>query len=1033
LLSSTSLDPSFGDGGKVFTPFPLATANSRIEAVVRQPDGKLVVAGTADSFTRVVPLPATRLVTLARYDSGGTLDPTFGRGGIVQTNFAQYDSLELAGVALLDHGQIVVAGNFGADGAIGLAEFRSDGSLNPDFGKGGLVTPDFGAEDRASAVLIDSTGRIVVGGTHIADGRTSFLLARLDPASGALDASFGTGGKVLTAFPPGDYQLTALALLPGGGLVAAGSNPTSFGLTEYTSGGSLVPAFGSQGRATIDFGQQSSARANAVAVDGAGRIVVAGEANANSYLARCVPDGSLDTTFGNNGLIHGPGAARESAAALGLDGNGRIVVAVNYSRLITGLPPIVDHTSAVLRLHGEDGSIDPSFSADTIYHAATNALIVDGTGHVVIAKMESPGYSNFELSAFTASGAPDAGFGNGGAVATPILVARPAEGQFDAVQDDGKLLVVGTTVINPAGTTVTALARYNTDGTLDPTFGSGGLVIGSELDAPNGITLDGKGHVVVSGTIHYIVHYGDYSAFAMVRYDLKDGALDTTFGQAGVVTINSRLPSSFVPLGAVTADEEGRILVAGHTLVIDPGTGQTAPRISLSRYTSGGALDTTFGDHGKAITGFSVSDTARHAVTLDGSGGILIAATAGSGASATGQGLQLVRFTTGGVVDTTFGNRGHVTTKLGGGQAFASLLLDSSGRVLVTTDLVIGRFASDGAPDTTFGTGGEIIPHFAGLNGITGVAMDRTGHLLVTGTVAGQDTSRLAMARYNARDGSPDTSFGRGGKFVTDLGWAPNTKAALVVQADGRFVVAGSSAGNFALARFEGDHGSPPVNSVPGPQTMFRNGTLAFTGSRRLVIYDPEAGSGTLTVRLTATHGTLNLGHTTGLRLVAGNGTALVTLSGNLTAVNDALPSLSFRAAHGFAGTAQVTIRTSDRRTDGAGRLLMDTDSVSLAVKDRAPVPSSSFAQATSYGTRVCRPLLVTTSRGLRRAFTDPDGDVLTIELVTRPTKGKLVLRPNGSFIYQPPPRYKGKASFKIRPFDGLLHGPVATVTIKVI
>jgi uncharacterized delta-60 repeat protein len=1012
LLSATSLDPSFGDGGKVFTPFHTASTNSRINAMVRQPDGKLVVAGTASSPSTTGGSFLVLALVLARYNSNGSLDTSFGEGGIAQTTFASASD-----IALLGNGRIVVEGDKG------LAEFNPDGSLHTAFGHGGLVTRPLGANSYAFSIVVDSTGGIIVGGSDVdTHGHSRFLLARLNAATGASDASFGIDGRVLTDFPSGGSGVGALTLLPNGNIVAAGGYRNGFALAEYTSGGSLVPGFGSQGQVTIDFGQGNYAGVKAVVADGSGRVVGGGDMGHDYALARCNPDGSLDTTFGNAGKIYNPTSSDNSdpfvhynsysfLCDLGIDGIGRVIIAVNYETNVEELDPFREYSflsSSIYRLKSADGSYDNSFNPGSKFDVV-DAMSIDDAGNVIVsgAHASDPGdgnslvrISDFELAAYTASGATDKDFGRAGAVVTPIKAKESfAAGSAVAVQDDGRLLVAGTALVGHDW--LPALARYKAHGTLDSTFGSGGLVtLPNSEDSPgiaNALVLDGKGHVLVVGQ------------HSFARVNLRDGTIDKSFGDAlnKVTTYDSEWPP------VVTVDQEGRTLVAGRSSDFS---------YYVARYTLGGALDVSFGDHGKVI-GPLVSQIDFRALAVDDRGRVLAASND-----------QIVRLTASGAVDATFGSRGLAGFDLGGFRANA-LFFDGDGRINLAgtngSGLALVRFTSGGDLDKTFGTDGEVFSYVAGLKEVTGFALDRTGHLLVVGTASG-GKGKVVLARYNIRDGSPDTAFGSGGKVITDLGWATDTTAALAVQADGRFVLAGTSAGQFALARFQGDHGSPPVNSVPMAQSLPRNGKLTFTGSRGIVIFDPEAGGGSPSVTLTATHGTLRLRPTAGLRHVTGNGTNVLKISGRLAALNDALTGLSFRADPGFRGMAHVRIRTSDRSHTGGRGLLTDTDAVSITVGQQAPVPSPAFIRATSYTAKAGKSLTVTSPRGLGRAFTDPDGDEVIIKLVARPTQGKLTLKRDGSFTYRPPAGLKGKVTFRVEPSDGRHTGPTATVTITV-
>ncbi len=230
-LADGNLDTSFGSDGKVTTNFG---ANGAGKALVLQPDGFIVVAGYSNGD-----------FALARYLADGSLDPSFGTGGSVTTDFGSDD--EGKSVALQPDGRIVVAGY--SNGNFALARYLADGSLDPSFGNGGIVTTDFGAGDVGQSVTLQPDGRIVVAGySYIGYGNDDIALARY-LADGSLDPSFGTGGIVTTDFGSDD-EGKSVALQPDGRIVVAGiradsnSHNPDFALVRYRTDGLLESHFG---------------------------------------------------------------------------------------------------------------------------------------------------------------------------------------------------------------------------------------------------------------------------------------------------------------------------------------------------------------------------------------------------------------------------------------------------------------------------------------------------------------------------------------------------------------------------------------------------------------------------------------------------------------------------------------------------------------------------------------------------------------------------------------------------------------------
>jgi uncharacterized delta-60 repeat protein len=200
-----------------------------------QPDGKIVLAGYGGNQYSGAEF------ALARYNSDGSLDSTFGASGKVTTDlFGQVDAAYAA--ALQPDGRIVLAGfsgivaGFGSGGEdavdFALVRYNSDGSLDKSFGSGGKVVTDFGNNEAIYAVGVQSGGRIVAAGAAGFGDTSDFALARYNP-DGSLDSTFGSTGKITTDFSGWD-EAYALAILPSGRIVAAGASSTGgFALACY--------------------------------------------------------------------------------------------------------------------------------------------------------------------------------------------------------------------------------------------------------------------------------------------------------------------------------------------------------------------------------------------------------------------------------------------------------------------------------------------------------------------------------------------------------------------------------------------------------------------------------------------------------------------------------------------------------------------------------------------------------------------------------------------------------------------------------
>jgi uncharacterized delta-60 repeat protein len=247
-----------------------------------------VVAGSTGLFSDIA---------VARLTADGKFDASFGKGGKVTARVPgsdTYDSHEISAVAVYPDGRIIVAGRYdhGDSRLLLLARFLKNGKPDRGFGKGGFVTVDTGTTgyDPATAVAVDSQGRVLVAGDlDRASDRDDVFVYRFTKA-GQADAGFGRGGRALVSFGVHD-RVEAIAAQPDGRAVIAGSTAKTadadgdWAVARLTAGGSLDRTFAKTGKKLIDFGGDDSAEA--LAIDRAsGAITVAGNANTDFGLVR---------------------------------------------------------------------------------------------------------------------------------------------------------------------------------------------------------------------------------------------------------------------------------------------------------------------------------------------------------------------------------------------------------------------------------------------------------------------------------------------------------------------------------------------------------------------------------------------------------------------------------------------------------------------------------------------------------------------------------------------------------------------------
>src|SRR5215472_5041824 len=338
------LDPTFGTGGMVTTDLKRSTDIAN--AVAIQADGKLVVVGTSYKQNDF----STEDFVVTRYNTNGTLDNTFGVGGKVRTDFPGLAAVASAVVIQTD-GKIVVAGGafplFTFLGNFEVVRYNPNGSLDRSFGNGGIVTTNFPEGSYASSVALQADGKIIAAGTVFVDfiigepSNTDFALARYNP-DGTPDTSFGNGGQVSTDFFGMEDDAFSVLIQPDGKIIAVGSanNPATyydFAAVRYLSNGAIDTTFGNAGKVSNDFGVAGFDRAQSAALQADGRIVAAGFAISqnggvqNFAVARYTSSGVLDTTFSRDGITQIDfGSCCQSAYKVLLQSDGKIIT-VGYA------------------------------------------------------------------------------------------------------------------------------------------------------------------------------------------------------------------------------------------------------------------------------------------------------------------------------------------------------------------------------------------------------------------------------------------------------------------------------------------------------------------------------------------------------------------------------------------------------------------------------------------------------------------------------------------------------------------------------
>jgi uncharacterized delta-60 repeat protein len=791
---------SFGLNGTVVTD--IGSIYDCANAVAIQSDGKIVVAG--------VGYWAAGDFALVRYNSDGTPDKFFGTNGIVITDIGTGSDDGAYAVAIQQDGRVVVAGISDANGGLdfALVRYTKDGTPDKSFGpkQNGIVITDIGqnSADKAYSVAIQQQdGTIVVAGNSDANGGLDFALVRYD-SSGNLDKNFGTNGIVITDVgATGRYSLDYaywVGILSDGKIVAAGYSTDwsqDFALVYYDKYGTQI------NKVTTDIGTMRGGTmsvdcAFGAAIDSTDHITLVGfsvtpGSSRDFALVRYDSSGNLDKNFGTNGIVitdirgdilsgeTGVVSSQDEAYAVAIQPPDGKAVVVGRTSIDQG----VTYDFALARYN-------PNGTLDTPDHLASEdkgaALLIQPDGKIVaVGTYSAGGKQSFALIRYTENvhsgrtGIVDTSFGTNGKVITDIGTNSIDSANAAVMQSGGKIVVAGSTCVS--GICDFALVRYNSDGTLDRTFGTKGKVItdiqgnSDEAFAVAIQSIQSVDRIVAAGRT---CSQNQGCGLALVRYD-SNGTLDTSFGTNGtgmVTTWSARHQGSAVANAVAIQPVDGKIVVAG----------SINSDFAVIRYTPDGTPDISFGSTGNGIATLNIdgvyygngaidSTDIANAVAIQPVDGKIVVAGSYSRDSSEAK-IALVRYDSSGYLDNQFGdsNSGVVTRSYGDHSSANALVIQpATGKILVAgyvrwgtdSDFLLWCFNSDGTDDTSFGNSGSVVTYL-GTDSPAGGMIKSEAHsvgLLLEGAdikiVAGGSSwggtsgNDFALAKYYLVDNPP--------------------------------------------------------------------------------------------------------------------------------------------------------------------------------------------------------------------------------------------------------------------------------------
>ena len=835
-----SLDATFGDGGKVETHFlsdisSLPIVGARVSSLAVLSNGKIVVAGDVTDFYQG---NSANVILTARFNANGSLDTTFGTGGRVIT--ALIRSIEFKAMTMQTDGKIVVLSNSLTDNLVFLVRYNTNGTLDDAFdgsqNGNGIVSVNLPLDNYSLNALKIQSGKLLIAGRAHTPG--DVLLLRFN-ADGNFDATFtntGYAGIVVTADAENSGANAIAFFSPTADLnyiLVAGSSSGNPAVWRYdAASGALDNSFGVGGRRIIPAANTAAIGIGLQINNGAAdRIVIAGNAGSGSNsisVSRLLINGALDTALGSNATVTADiGNANSiayppvSALFIQPEDNKIVVAGTTYNTTVSP-----DSDFSVVRFTA-NGALDATFDGDGIRRDDVGNLPVGAKSEAIQADGKIVVTDSKYLARFNPNGSLDTSFNGSG----KIRLAARITANSVAVQTDGKIVVAGAiTQITRNFFSSLFVTRYNTDGSLDTSFGSNGIFIANDtgLTESSGaaVAIQPDGKILAAGYLT-ISCQGFCRDFLVYRFN-PNGSPDVSFDGDGMLTTAVSASSSMANSIAVLPN--GKIAVAGYADLSSNNSD-----FAVAVYNPDGSLDNSFNDDGVAITtiGLTSDDTAL-AIAVQ-AGKIVVAGLTRT--TNTLEVMAIIRYTSNGLLDPTFDGDGKVTTAIGTSSRINALAIQPDGKILAAgwsnsdnvtfNDFTVVRYNTDGSLDASYGSGGKVITDLSGsIDYAYTIALDSSGRAVVAGDANGL----IGLIRLQNNGARSPFDFDGDGKSDVSV-FRPSSGAWYVQGSTAGFygVTFGQNGDKITPADFDGDGKTDIAVFRSGTWYLLRS-SLGFTG-----------------------------------------------------------------------------------------------------------------------------------------------------------------------------------------------------------
>ncbi|RYY50095.1 MAG: T9SS type A sorting domain-containing protein [Chitinophagaceae bacterium] len=733
-----------------------------------------------------------------------TLSPGFGSyNGFTYSNLQAISGATIQqraySVMVQPDGKLLIACESTA--ASMLLRLNHDGTPDASFGVNGKVTVFAGKILKA---VRQPDGKILIGISNTGD----FTFVRYN-ADGSPDVGFGNRGIAIVQAGYQSSTFIDFTLQPDGKIVGVGwgdyfvqglgYNLVDAAVVRLLANGSPDNSFDGDGKKLVPV-QSSSDAAECVDIDlsdptyPTGKIVIGGHGSPGSgrylFTARLLPDGSMDASYGNQGMLIETFTSNAYFSRVKVFPNGKII----------GGGSIYSNSTFTFDLllvkYNNDGSRDNSFSGDGLITRPSNSSITEAPvkdmrlladDKIIVASGRAGGSagSSFAITRYNANGSLDNTFDTDGIVPAVFNPAHFDDVLSMEIDNNGRYIIAGESNAN-YGKAFLAVSRYNTDGTLDLGFDTDGKYIVNfpgSIDYGRVIIRQPDGKLLVGLNVNRLTDappVQTISEYAIIRYN-TDGSMDNTWGTngikyTGIITAGESVRLALQP--------DGKILLAGNTT--------NSGYVTVARFTNTGAADNSFDGDGKinitSIGGYPVSGTAGVAVTSQGQVMVACKSTYNFNDE-----IGLIRLNANGSLDNSYGSSG--LARVGLGYPIAMLMMPDDKVLLTVTNNPQGnlkRILSTGFADASFNNG-TVNVSLPGLSpNLVALTTDAAGNIIVAGSVYMPGGTQALLARITPA-GNPDGSFGTNGIVLTDIaGGYEDQFNSVNVQTNGTIIAAGT-------------------------------------------------------------------------------------------------------------------------------------------------------------------------------------------------------------------------------------------------